>query len=157
MAEQEKPGFKVIVRNRRAFHDYFFEDRYEAGIALVGSEVKSLRDGRIGLGDAYVEEVSGELFLVGCNISHYPFANIGNHDPMRTRKLLMHRSEIRKIARKLTEKGYTAIPLSLYFKEGKVKVEVGLARGKKQFDKREDIKKRDADREAHRELRGRRA
>lgn len=146
---------KIVVRNRRAFHEYFFEDRFEAGLALRGSEVKSLRDGRVNLGDSYVLEEEGELFLVGCNISHYPFANLGNHDPMRNRKLLLHRTEIRKISRKLIEKGYTAIPLSIYFKDGKAKVEIGLAHGKKQVDKREDIRKRDADREAQRAWRNR--
>jgi SsrA-binding protein len=148
-------GEKVIARNRRALHDYFIQERLEAGIALVGSEVKSIRDGKVSLAEAYVENQGGELFLVQCHVAHYPFANIGNHDPLRPRKLLLHREEIRKISKKLVERGYTALALCVYLKNGKVKVEIGLAKGKKQVDRREDIKKRDQDRDAQRELAGR--
>jgi SsrA-binding protein len=146
---------KQVVRNRRATFDYQIEERFEAGLVLTGSEVKSLRDGKASLAEAFVQEADGELFLVQCHIAQYPFANILNHDPLRKRKLLLHAEEIRRIIRRITEKGFTAIPISIYFKNGKAKVEVGLARGKKQADKREDIKKRDAERDARRELRER--
>jgi len=146
---------KVVARNRRAFRDYFIEERYEAGLVLKGSEVKSLRTARVSLSDAYLEEEGRELFLVGCHISPYPFANIHNHEPRRRRKLLMHRQEIDKLARKLNERGFTAVPLSIYFKQGVAKVEIGLARGKRQVDKRHDIRKRDEDRETAREVKHR--
>jgi len=122
---------------------------------LTGSEVKSLRDGKASLAEAFVQEDDGELFLVQCHIAQYVFANIQNHDPLRRRKLLLHAEEIRRITRRITEKGYTAIAISIYFKSGKAKVEVGLARGKKQADKRQDIKKRDDELDARRELRER--
>jgi SsrA-binding protein len=143
-------GTKVICKNRRAFHDYLISDRHEAGIMLVGSEVKSLREGRANLLDAYAEIRGGEIFLVGCHISEYPWANQFNHPPMRERKLLMHKAEIRKLAVKLHERGYTLVPLQLYFKQGKVKVELGLAKGKRQYDKREAVKKRDLELERRR-------
>ncbi len=146
---------KLVVRNRRATFDYEIEERFEAGLVLTGSEVKSLRDGKASLAEAFVQEDDGELYLVQCHIAQYPFANILNHDPLRKRKLLLHAEEIRRIIRRITEKGFTAVPISVYFKNGKAKVEVGLARGKKQADKREDIKKRDAERDARRELRER--
>jgi len=146
---------KLVVRNRRATFDYAIEERYEAGLVLTGSEVKSLRDGKASLAEAFVQEDDGELFLVQCHIAQYVFANIQNHDPLRRRKLLLHAEEIRRITRRITEKGYTAIAISIYFKSGKAKVEVGLARGKKQADKRQDIKKRDDELDARRELRER--
>ncbi|MBM4354753.1 MAG: SsrA-binding protein SmpB [Deltaproteobacteria bacterium] len=146
---------KLVVRNRRATFDYHIEERFEAGLVLTGSEVKSLRDGKASLAEAFVQDDGGELYLVQCHIAQYPFANLLNHDPLRRRKLLLHAEEIRRIVRRITEKGYTAIAISIYFKNGKAKAEIGLARGKKQADKREDIKKRDADREARRELRER--
>ncbi len=138
---------KPICKNRRAFHDYFISDRYEAGIALVGSEVKSLRDGRASLGDAYAEVRDGELFLIGCHIGEYPWANQFNHEPRRERKLLLHKAEIRKLSVKLLERGFTLVPLQLYFRAGKAKVELGLAKGKRQYDKREAVRKRDLERE----------
>jgi SsrA-binding protein len=138
---------KVICKNRRAFHDYAISDRYEAGIVLLGSETKSLRDGRANLGDAYAEVRDGELFLVGCHISEYPWSNQFNHAPRRERKLLMHRAEIRRIGVKLAERGFTLIPLQLYFAGSRVKVELGLAKGKRQYDKRETVRRRDLERE----------
>ena len=149
-------GIKTVTRNKRALRDYFVVERYEAGLVLRGSEVKSLRDARANLADSHVEVVEGELFLVSCHISHYPFANIQNHDPVRPRKLLLNRLEIAKITRRITERGYTAIPLSIYFKNGRAKGELGLARGKRQVDKRHDIRKRDEARDAQRELKRRR-
>lgn len=149
-------AIKVIVRNRKASFDYSIDDRFEAGIGLLGSEVKSLREGKASLADAYVEDHDGELFLVGCHIAPYAYANILNHDPLRPRKLLLHRKEINKIRRKLSEKGYTAIPLSLYFKDGKAKVEIALAKGKRQVDRRHEIRKRDEQRDIEREWKYRR-
>jgi len=139
---------KTICRNKRAFRDYFISDRVEAGLVLVGSEVKSLREGRASLGEAcYAEVRDGEMFLVGCHIAEYPWANLFNHDPLRTRKLLLRRSEIRKLSVKLVERGFTLVPLELYFRRGKVKVELGLAKGKRQYDKRDSVRKRDLERD----------
>jgi len=142
---------KLIVRNRKATFEYSIDERFEAGLVLLGSEVKSIREGKASLVDAFVDDQDGELFLVGCHIAQYVYANISNHDPLRPRKLLLHVSEITRIRRRITEKGYTAIPLSLYFKEGRIKVEIGLAKGKKQVDRRDDIRRRDQDREMERE------
>ncbi len=152
-------GTKRVAENRKARHDYFIDDTFEAGIALVGTEVKSIREGRINLRDSYVE-VRGsahapELFLIGAHISPYDQGNIWNHDPLRSRKLLMHRHEIDRIAGKVREKGYTVVPTKVYLKDGRVKVEIGLARGKKQHDKRHEIADRDAKRDIERALRGR--
>ena len=138
---------KVISQNRKAYHDYHVEDTLEAGIALLGTEVKSLREGRANLKDSYVILKSGEAFLLNCHISPYSHGNIMNHDPLRTRKLLMHRNEIDRLRGKVEGKGYTLIPLKLYFKDSFVKVEIGLARGKKLFEKRDTIKEREAKRE----------
>ena len=146
---------KIVCKNKKAYSDYHIEGKYEAGIVLVGSEVKSIRDGRVSLSDSYAEVENGELHLIGSHISEYPFANNFNHDPKRPRKLLMHRQEIKKLAIKVAERGYTLIPLSLYLKNGKVKVELGLARGKRQYDKRESIRKRDQNREIERGYRHR--
>jgi len=140
-------GRKIIVTNRRARRDYEILDRFEAGIALQGTEVKSLRNGKIQLTDSYADVIDGELYLVGTHISPYEHGNIQNHDPVRNRKLLMHKQEIVRIATQINEKGLTLIPLSVYFKYGRAKVELGLCRGKKAFDKRETIKKREAKRE----------
>jgi SsrA-binding protein len=152
-------GIKRVAENRKARHDYFIEDTYEAGIALVGTEVKSLREGRISLRDTYVE-VRGsahapELFLVGAHISPYDQGNIWNHDPLRPRKLLLHRHEIERIAGKVRERGYTVVPTKVYFRDGRAKVEIGMARGKKLHDKRRDLAERDAKRDIERTLRGR--
>jgi SsrA-binding protein len=138
---------KIVCNNRKAYHDYSIVDRYEAGIVLLGSEVKSLREGRANLGDAHAEIQKGELFLIGFHISEYPWANQFNHDPLRKRKLLLHQAEIRRLSVKLLERGFTLIPLQVYFFGGKVKIELGLARGKKQYDKREELRRRDQKRE----------
>src|SRR4030043_2375110 len=138
---------KVISQNRKAYHDYHIEETVESGIALLGTEVKSLREGRANLKDSYVILKSGESFLLNCHISPYSHGNIMNHEPLRTRKLLMHRKEIDRLRGKVEGKGYTLIPLKLYFKDSFVKVEIGLARGKKLFEKRDTIKEREAKRE----------
>lgn len=146
---------KVIARNRRARHDYEVMDTFEAGIALLGPEVKSLREGRANLGDAYAVVRGGECFLEKLHISPYEPATRENAEPMRTRRLLLHGHEIRRLSGKVRERGYTLVPLSLYWKEGRAKVELGLVRGKRSQDRREDIKRRDADRETQRALRDR--
>jgi len=140
-------GVKIICQNRKAGFNYHILEKIEAGLALLGSEVKSLRDGKGNLMDSYAEMQNGEMWLVNCHIAHYAAANQFNHDPVRPRKLLMKRREIDKLAGKLQEKGLTLIPLSLYFKEGRVKAELGVAKGKKAYDKRDTIKKRESDRE----------
>lgn len=146
---------KSIAQNRRARHDYFIEDTIEAGIALIGTEVKSLRSGRVSLNDSYAEIVGGEVFLQNAHIDQYEPASRFNHDPLRPRRLLLHKREIRKLRSKVAERGYTLVPLSLYFKDGKVKVELALARGKKTYDKREAIKDREQERESRRTMRDR--
>lgn len=148
-------GTKQIARNRRAFYDYAIDEKFECGIELVGSEVKSLRAGKISFGDAYGRIRDGQLWLSGLRISSYDQASIFNHDPDRERRLLVHRQEIRRLKRRVDERGFTLVPLQLYFKGGLVKVELGLAKGKREFDKRQSIKKRDQDREAQREMRDR--
>lgn len=147
---------KIITQNKKAFHDYSIEETIEAGILLQGTEVKSLREGKANLKDSYVIVKDGEVFLLNCHISPYSHGNIMNHDPLRTRKLLLHKKEITKLQGKSAQKGYSLIPLKLYFKDSHVKVEVGLARGKKQYEKRETIKKREADREIERAMKSRR-
>jgi SsrA-binding protein len=146
---------KAVCRNRKAYHDYFIEETLEAGIALLGTEVKSLREGRANLMDSYVLVKDGEAWLLNCHISPYSHGNIANHDPTRTRKLLLHRKEIEKIAGKAAQKGFSLIPLKIYFKGQRAKVEVGLARGKKFFEKRETIKAREAKKEIDRALKSR--
>ena len=143
---------KLISNNKKAFHDYFIDEKYEAGIALFGTEVKSLRMGKCSIKEAYVHIVDGEAFIYGMNISPYEKGNIFNKDPLRERKLLLHKAEIGRLAGKQAEKGYTLIPLQVYFKRGRVKVEIGIARGKKLYDKREDIAKKDLRRETEREF-----
>jgi SsrA-binding protein len=145
---------KVICQNKKAWHNYSIEDKYEAGIALVGTEVKSLREGRANLGDSYGKIKNGEVFLVDAHISPYSHANRFNHDPLRTRKLLLHKKEIRRLIGKVQEKGFTLIPLRLYFSNGKAKVEVGLAKGKKLFDKRETLKRKTMERDMERGRKG---
>ncbi|HLE38073.1 MAG TPA: SsrA-binding protein SmpB [Acidimicrobiia bacterium] len=154
-AEAEKPSSKTVATNRRARFDYEIVETVEAGVSLVGSEVKSLRSGRADLKDSYAAAKDREMWLYGVRISPYEFAREGGHDPERPRKLLLHRAEIDRIASRLAEKGLTFIPVRMYFKEGKVKVELGLARGKAQRDKRETIKQREADREMQRAIRHR--
>jgi len=142
-----KSDEKLIASNKKAFHDYFILQKFEAGLALTGTEVKSLREGRANLKDSYVTFKDGEAFLFGTHISPYSHGNLQNHDPERTRKLLLHRREIEKLRVETTEKGLTVIPLRLYFKGGRVKAEIAVVRGKKQYDKRETEKKKELDRE----------
>lgn len=143
---------KVVATNRRARHDYSIVDTYEAGLVLLGSEVKSLRAGRMELKDSYAVIDNGEAYLVGAHIAPYDFAREGGHDPERRRKLLMHKSEISRLAGILAEKGLTLVPLQVYFKDGKAKIELGLAKGKRTYDKRETIRRRDMEREIERDL-----
>jgi len=149
-------GKKIIASNRRARHDYTIEDTVEAGLVLTGTEVKSLRAGRATLTDGFGQITDGEAWLHGVHIPQYTQGTWTNHDPRRTRKLLLHRREIDKLAGSVSERGLTLIPLSLYFSDGKVKIELGLARGKRSYDKRQDLAKRDAAREMERALRRRR-
>ncbi len=144
---------RSITENRKARHDYHIEDTFEAGLVLTGTEVKSLRAGKANLRDAHAEVRGGELFLIGSHISAYEQGNRFNHDPLRQRKLLMHRNEIRRLGAHVAEKGYTLVPLRLYWHDGHAKVEVALARGKRQFDKRDALAKRETDREMERALR----
>ena len=152
MAEQKKNGNKTIAENRKAFHDYFIEESFEAGIALVGTEVKALRQGGVNLKDAWCSVVDGEMYVNGMHISPYDKGNIFNRDPLRVRRLLMHKREIMRRLGIVKQDGYSLIPLSLYFKGSRVKVQVGLCRGKKLYDKREDAAKRDMKREAQRSM-----
>lgn len=142
---------RVLVTNRKALHDYFVIDRYEAGIVLKGTEVKSLRQGSANLQDGYAILRNGELWLIGMHISPFEKGNINNHDPLRDRKLLMHKRELLRLMGKTADKGVTLIPLRIYFKKNIIKVEIGLARGKKDYDKREAIAKRDAERQLRRD------
>jgi SsrA-binding protein len=148
---------KVVCQNRKAFHDYFIEDTLEAGIALSGTEVKSLREGKANLKDSYVLVKGGEVFLLNCHISPYSHGNIMNHDPVRTRKLLLHRKEIDRMSGKAAAKGYTLIPLKIYFKASFAKVEIGLAKGKRLFEKRDTIKEREAKREIEKAMKNRKS
>jgi SsrA-binding protein len=149
-------GTKIIARNRRARHEYTIEDTVEAGIVLTGTEVKSLRAGRASLADGFGQITDSEVWLHGVHIPEYTQGTWTNHEPRRVRKLLLHRKEIDRLAVSTRERGLTLVPLSLYFKDGKVKIELGLARGKHSYDKRRDLAKRDAAREVDRELRRRR-
>lgn len=151
MAEK-KTSVKVIANNKKAYFDYFIEDKLEAGIELFGTEVKSLRMGRCSVKESFVRIERGEVYVYGMHISPYEKGNIFNKNPLRTRKLLLHKGEIRKLSAQITQKGYTLVPLSVYFKGSLVKVEIGLARGKKLYDKRETIAKKDQRREAEREF-----
>ena len=156
MAGKSNSGEKVIATNKKAFHDYFILEKLEAGIALSGTEVKSIREGRINLKDSYALVRSGEVFLLNCHISPYSHGNRENHDPTRSRKLLLHSGEIRKLIGKTQEKGLTLIPLRVYLKRGKVKFELGVAKGKKLFDKRETERRKEADKEARAAIKYRR-
>ncbi len=156
MTERTNASEKVVATNRKAFHDYFIEERYEAGILLQGTEVKSLREGRVNLQDSYASVRGSEVFLHQCHISPYSHGNIMNHDPTRVRKLLLHKTEIHKLLGKTQQKGLTLIPLRIYFsKRGYAKVELGLAKGKKLYDRRETIKTREAGREVQRAIKER--
>lgn len=148
----EKESRKLVANNKKAYHDYFIEETYEAGIVLHGTEVKSMRLGKCSIKESFIRIEDGEVFVYGMHVSPYEKGNIFNKDPLRVKKLLMHRAEINKIAGKITVKGYTLVPLQVYFSKGKVKVEIGLARGKKLYDKRETIAKKDARRESEREF-----
>ena len=147
-----KDSIKLIANNKKAYHDYFIEDTWETRISLHGTEVKSLRMGKCSIKESFVRIEKGEVFVYGMHISPYEKGNIFNRDPLRVRKLLLHRSEINKIVGKIAEKGYTLVPLKVYFKGSLVKVEIGLAKGKKLYDKRADIAKKDIRREAEKEF-----
>ena len=148
----KESGIRLIANNKKAYHDYFIEDTYEAGIERFGREVKSMRMGKCSIKESFVQIDKGEVFVYGMHVSPYEKGNIFNKDPLRTRKLLLHQYEIRKIAGKIAEKGYTLVPLKVYFKGSLVKVEIGIAKGKKLYDKRETIAKKDQRREAEREF-----
>ncbi len=156
MAEKAESEEKVLATNKKAFHDYFILNKFEAGIALLGTEVKSVREGRVNLKDAYALVKKEEAFLLNCHISPYSHGNRENHDPTRTRKLLLHAKEIRKLIGKTQEKGLTLVPLRVYLTRGRVKVELGIARGKKEYDKRETERRKEADRETRAAIKSRR-
>ncbi len=145
-------NFKLIANNKKAYHDYYIEETCEAGIVLHGTEVKSMRMGKCSIKEAYVRIENGEMYVYGMHISPYEKGNIFNRDPLRTKKLLLHKSEIRKLEGKVSEKGYTLVPLRIYFKGNLAKAEIGLARGKKLYDKRRDLAKKDQKREAEQEF-----
>ena len=149
---KDKTGFKLIANNKKAYHDYFIEDKYEAGIELYGTEIKSLRQGKCSIKESYIQIQNNEVFIIGMHISPYEKGNIFNKDPLRTRKLLLHRSEIRKLTGRIAEQGYTIVPLQVYLKGSLVKVEIGVAKGKKLYDKRQAIAKKDMKREAERDF-----
>lgn len=152
MAKSEKGSNRLVANNKKAFHDYFIEEKYETGIALHGTEVKSLRMGKCSIKESFVRIENGEVYIYGMHISPYEKGNIFNKDPLRVKKLLMHKKEIYKISGRIAEQGYTLVPLQVYFKGSLVKVEIGLAKGKKLYDKRQDIAKKDQRREAEREF-----
>ena len=147
-----KESQKLSANNKKAYHDFFIDETYECGIALHGTEVKSMRMGKCSIKEAFVRIEDGEVFVYGMHVSPYEKGNIFNKDPLRVKKLLLHKYEINKLLGKIKEKGYTLVPLQVYFKDGKVKVEIGLARGKKLYDKREAIAKKDQRREAEKEF-----
>ncbi len=148
-------GIKVVANNKKAYHDFFIEDKYEAGIVLQGTEVKSLRMAAVNLRDSFCRIRNGEVFVENMHISPYEFGNIENHEPMRRRKLLLHTEEINKLIKKVEERGLSLIPTRLYFKDGRAKLEIGTAKGKKMHDKRQSLKQKQDDREMNRALRGR--
>lgn len=148
----KEKGSRLIANNKKAYHDYFIEETYEAGIALHGTEVKSLRMGKCSIKESFVRIENEEVYIYGMHISPYEKGNIFNRDPLRVKKLLLHKSEIRKMKGKIAEKGYTLVPLKVYFHRSLVKVEIGLAKGKKLYDKRQDIAKKDQRREAERDF-----
>ena len=147
-----KEAIKLVANNKKAYHDYFIDEKFECGIELFGTEVKSIRMGKCSIKEAFVRIENGEAFIYGMNVSPYEKGNIFNKDPLRVKKLLLHKAEIGKLAGKMAEKGYTLVPLQVYFKNGRVKVEVGVARGKKLYDKRQDIAKKDLRRETERQF-----
>ncbi len=147
-----KEAMKLVANNKKAYHDYFIEETYECGIVLHGTEVKSLRLGKCSIKEGYCRIDNGEMFVLGMNISPYEMGNIFNRDPLRPKKLLLHKAEIRKLQGQLSQQGYSLVPLQVYFKDGRAKVEIGLAKGKKLYDKRADIAKKDQRREHEREF-----
>ena len=147
-----KEAMKLVANNKKAYHDYFIDEKYEAGIELHGTEVKSMRMGKCSIKESFIRIEKGEVFVYGMHVSPYEKGNIFNKDPLRVKKLLLHKSEINKLAGKIAEKGFTLVPLQVYFKDGRAKVEIGLARGKKLYDKRQDIAKKDQRREAEKEF-----
>lgn len=149
MAKEE---LKLVANNKKAYHDYFIEEKYEVGLVLHGTEVKSLRMGKCSIKEAFIRIENGEVFIYGMHISPYEKGNIFNKDPLRVRKLLLHKSQIQKLIGNSAEKGYTIVPLQVYFSNGRAKIEIGLAKGKKLYDKRQDIAKKDQKREAEKEL-----
>lgn len=155
MAKIATDGRKVIATNRKARHDYFLEDAQEAGVVLVGSEIKSIRAGHVNLRDGYVQERDGELWLMNVHIADYAQSGPYGHDPLRPRKLLLHRKEINRLVDRMHDKGYTVVPTMLYLKRGRAKVEIALARGKKNYDKRQSLAERDSRRQIERALRDR--
>ena len=147
-----KETMKLIANNKKAYHDYFIEDTYEAGISLAGTEVKSIRMGKCSVKESFIRIEKGEVWVYGMHISPYEMGNIFNKDPLRPKKLLLHKYEINKLLGKIKEKGFTLVPLQVYFKDGKAKIEMGLCRGKKLYDKRQDIAKKDQRREAEKDF-----
>lgn len=148
----KQEAMKQVANNKKAYHDYFIDEKYEAGLVLHGTEVKSLRLGKCSVKEAFVRIENSEVWIYGMHISPYEKGNIFNRDPLRPKKLLMHKDEIRKLTGKISEKGFTIVPLQVYFKDGRAKIEIGLARGKKLYDKRQDIAKKDQRREAEKEF-----
>jgi len=148
----KEKGTKLVANNKKAYHDYFIEEKFEAGLVLVGTEVKSLRDGKCSIKEAYVKVDKGEVYIIGMNISPFEKGNIFNKDPLRTRKLLLHKGEINKLLGVASETGYTIMPLQVYFKDGRAKIEIGIAKGKHNYDKRNDIRSKDMKREAERDF-----
>lgn len=148
----DKNNFKLLANNKKAYFDYFIEDKWEVGISLYGTEVKSIRMGKVSIKESYIKIENGEVFVYNMHVSPYEKGNIFNRDPIRVRKLLLHRAEINKLSGKIMEKGYTLVPLQVYIKDGLVKVEIGLAKGKKLYDKRDSIAKKDVRRENEREF-----
>lgn len=148
----KQEAMKLVANNKKAYHDYFIDEKYEAGLVLHGTEVKSLRLGKCSVKEAFVRIENSEVWIYGMHISPYEKGNIFNRDPLRPKKLLMHKDEIRKLTGKISEKGFTIVPLQVYFKDGRAKIEIGLARGKKLYDKRHDIAKKDQRREAEKEF-----
>ena len=150
-----KESVKLVANNKKAYHDFFIDDKFEAGIELFGTEVKSIRMGKCSIKESFIKIENGQVYIYGMHVSPYEKGNIFNKDPLRVKKLLLHKAEIRRLLSRIKEKGYTLVPLSVYFKGSLVKVEMGLARGKKLYDKREDIAKKDAKREIEREFKSR--
>ena len=151
----DKNSIKIIAQNKKAYHDYFVDERYEAGVELFGTEVKSIRAGKVNVKEAYCDVKDGEVFVLGMHISPYEQGNIFNKDPMRPKKLLLHKREILKLFGRVSQKGYTLIPLQVYLKNSRVKIEIGLCRGKKLYDKREDMARNDAKRDMERAFKSR--